>query len=204
MSFRVATAPPSLWPTRVIAVLSAAFLLFAALCVPSTAFGQASRTGSSEVEEYELKAAYLYNFLLLTNWPQEGRLPEGEHVVIGIIGEDPFQDAFRPVERKDVRGRALLIRNFDAAASKEELKSCDLLYVSPSLGTSIKTLLKTLGDEPILTVGEGEQFLEMGGMVRFVITRGKLRFEINRISARNAGISFRAGMLRVAERVVED
>jgi hypothetical protein len=78
-------------------------------------------------------------------------------------------------------------------------KSCQVLFA----GGSEKDLSKILpGLGPgVLSVGEGETFLRDGGMIAFVVENRRVRFEINRTAADNAGIKLSSRLLSVAKSV---
>src|SRR3954462_7999313 len=60
--------------------------------------------------EYEIKAAYLYNFIKYIDWPAQG-LPTGsDTITIGVIGGNPFGPALAPLDGKMVKGRKLVIK----------------------------------------------------------------------------------------------
>jgi hypothetical protein len=53
----------------------------------------------------------------------------------------------------------------------------------------------------VLTVGEGTSFTRAGGMIAFVIENRRVRFEINRTAAENAGLKLSSKLLTVAKLV---
>ena len=67
---------------HILMVLSAAF--FATLAVPEVY----AESGSSR--EYQIKAAFLYNFLQFVDWPKAKIADANKPIIIGIIGNDPF------------------------------------------------------------------------------------------------------------------
>jgi hypothetical protein len=47
--------------------------------------------------EYQVKAAYLFNFLKFVEWPEEAFTDPLAPIVIGIAGDDPFGNALPQV-----------------------------------------------------------------------------------------------------------
>ena len=154
--------------------------------------------------EYRIKAAFIYNFLLFTEWPEEISDDSDTMITIGILGEDPFGDAFRPLERKTVYGKTLTIMRFEKDTPSELLRRCHLLFISPSLKSDMEEILASLKDYPVLTVSEEEVFFQSGGMINFTTKKDRVGFEINRAAAEHVGIKFRSRLLRVATLVVGD
>lgn len=154
--------------------------------------------------EYQIKAVYLYNFLLFSEWPDDQSGKPKDSIIVGIIGKDSFRDAFKEVEGKPVNGRKLIIRRFKSDAPLESLKKCDLLFISSSLKKKARDLIKLLASHAVLTVSETGEFVDLGGMIDLVKKKDTIKLEINKAAAERVGIKFRSKLLRVAARVVEN
>jgi hypothetical protein len=81
--------------------------------------GPKARADSPSSQEYQVKAAFLYNFIQFVDWPEEKSADSNEPITIGIIGKDPFENAFEPIKDKKVKDRSVIIKRFK---SFEELK----------------------------------------------------------------------------------
>ncbi len=159
---------------------------------------------AQEVSEAQLKAGYLYNFLLLAEWP-EGRAAAGASrgYVICVVGGDSVAAAFAPVLNRPVEGYPLRVERYPAQTRPEALRGCHIVHLASGLGDAAGAIVAGLRGSPVMTVGETPGFIDAGGMAGFVSRGTKLRFEINTAAAAAAGIRFRAKILRLAERVVE-
>jgi hypothetical protein len=165
----------------------------------------------------QVKAVFLTNFVRFVNWP-ETKLPEKtEPWIIGIVGEDAFGETLQIVARKTVKGRKLVVRRFKREAGPAQsgvypdlAKSgmCHVAFVAPSEQPYLSHLLPMLESHAVLTVGEGDEFLESGGMIAFVGDQTKGQFEVHLKNARKAGLEIQAQLLRLARdvkgKVVED
>ena len=158
--------------------------------------------GTKVTEEYNMKAAFLYQFLAFAEWPKEAFANNEDTITIGILGEDPFGDMFKSVEGELVDGRRLVIKRFEESPSAETLQACQVLFISSSLAEKAGVVLEAVNDHPVLTVSEVKGFAELGGIVNFVMKKDQLRFEINKGAAERVGIKFPSKLLRVAERIV--
>ena len=195
-------------------------ILWVLIVVPAAAsMVHAGQAASETNREYQIKAAFLYNFVKFTSWPGEqaadGNEPNAvdsnEPMTIGIIGENPFGDAFEPIKDKRVKGRKILLKRFkgleELRQSKEQLEAvrkCHLLFVCRSQKEQLKEIMDSVKDCPVLTVGDMSGFLESGGMINFVIEENKIRFEINLAAARLAGLRISSRLLRLAKRVLRE
>ena len=148
--------------------------------------------------EYEIKAAYLYNFINYVDWVDQSLLPAGGTITIGIVGENPFGPALAPLNGKQIKGRTLAVKEVSSPA---DLKTCQIIFISPSEKPRYEAILASLKDSKILTVSEIEGFAERGGIINFISERNKVRFEINPDAARNQGLTISSELLKLARLV---
>ena len=173
----------------------------------------------------KLKVGFVYNFLKFIDWPQEKEKQKDSDtektITIGIIGPEELFGAFKPMEKKTVKKRRIVIKHFtgfekprksrDKTDTKwdkniETLKTCEVLIFSAehtATVESLKEILNALKGSPILTVSEQVDFLENGGIINFLKEGKKTRFEINLISAKSNKLKIDARLLKMAKRVVQ-
>ena len=146
--------------------------------------------------EYEIKAAFLYNFARYVEWPSE-RLPApGGAFVVTILGEDPFGEALDAVTRdRTIHDRPLAVRR---VARVEDVGASQILFISRSEVEDLPRILQRLEAAPILTVGETAQFAERGGMIRFRREGARIGFDINVVSTERAGLRVSSQLLKLA------
>jgi len=174
---------------------------------------------SAASREYQIKAAFLYNFIKFVDWPKEKVTDPNAPLTIGIIGKDLFGNAFDPVGDKDTKGRKVLIKRFKPweelkkSGEKdkslldreiEALRKCHLLFICSSEEKNLKEIINLVKDHSILTVADVQDFLESGGIINFLMEEKKVRFEINVTTARRAKLQIRSQLLRLAKRVIEE
>ncbi len=152
---------------------------------------------------HKIHAAFIYRFLLFTEWPETVYAGDDQKIVIGILGHNPFGDLFKHVEGTPVNGRSLEIRQFSTDAPFEELQQCQLLFICSSLKDQLPETIDLLKDLPVLTVSDIEGFAEAGGIIGFYLEGSGVKFVVNRAAAKKAGIMFRSQLLRVAPRIIE-
>ena len=86
----------------------------------------------------------------------------------------------------------------------EELRPCQILFISASERGRLKEIVETIAGDHVLTVGEMDGFAQRWGIVNFQVTGNKVRFEINRARAQRAGLRISSRLLRVATIVNDD
>jgi hypothetical protein len=184
------------------AVALAALLHVGAMMLPGAT--QSARAETAAPSEYSIKAAFLYKFLFFLTWP-EGVRADTDPVVLGIVGKDPFDDAFEGVENKPCGpgNRVLRIRRMGSYHASQGLADCHLLFICDSDKAAVPEILRRIAGRPVLSIAEHPGFLEAGGMVNLVIRDRKVRWEINQTAIQRAGLRAQAQLLRNAVRVFE-
>jgi len=149
------------------------------------------------MDEYEVKAAFLYNFARFVEWPTQSFQTRQDPIVVCVLGRNPFGNALQEVIRgKSIDGRAFVSRQ---VADAEEARACQILFVSASAGKHFRSLWGSLKPAGILTVGEAEGFASSGGVINFKLDSGRVRFEINLDAAEHAQLHISSKLLSLAE-----
>jgi hypothetical protein len=176
-------------------------LLLAAACHGGPG-GLSAQADSGVSKEYQVKAAFLFNFSMFAEWPASAFPQTNSPICVGILGTNPFGDALaQVVEGGSIKGRRLEIKAFRRV---EDVKGCHLLFISGSEEAQIPKILSALAGAGVLTVGESEGFCTSGGIINLYLQDKKVRFEINPAAARQAGIRISAQLLHLGKIVGED
>ena len=84
--------------------------------------------------EYQVKAAFLFNFAKFVEWPADAFRSEDAPLQICVLGQDPFDPDFEQViAEKTVNGRRLEIIH---PSGLEQAKACQIIFVAASEGAS--------------------------------------------------------------------
>lgn len=149
-------------------------------------------------EEYEVKAAFLLNFTKFVAWPPDAFATARSPLAVCVFGEDPFGNALDEMVRGEaVNGHAVTVQRIRRAP---ESKACQVLYFA-RLGREAEKILADAGPG-VLTVGEGDKFLQQGGMIAFVVEDRRVRFDINQNAAAKAMLMVSSRLMMVARTVV--
>ena len=168
----------------------------ALLSLTINAAAQAQRT---TFDEREVKAVFLLNFVQFVEWPAAAFASPESPIVIGVLGDDPFGRLLDEVVIGEiVRGRRITVARF---RSVEEIKTCHVLFVSPSEAPMYEQILTALRMQPTLTVGETARFTARG-MIRFLTEGSRILLEVNVEAAKSAGLIISSNLLRAA-RIVD-
>jgi hypothetical protein len=151
--------------------------------------------------EYDIKAAFLYNFAKFVDWPDKAFANSGSPVVIGVLGDDPFGDALDQITRgKTANGRRVEIKHFDKA---RDCVNCHILFVSSSEKRRLAKIFDAIGDASVLTVGDVPRFAEDGGVVNLTMDKNRVNIEVNVQAARRAHLKISSKLLNLAKIIKE-
>lgn len=164
------------------------FVLFCAFFTGKTVHAQYS--------EYEIKAAYIFNFAKFIEWPV--LKANSDTIYLAIYGNDPFGI----ILEKTMIGRKAQGKDWKIVRTRNvsELEQCHIVFISDVGKFETIQLLEKLKNIPILTIGdELVQFCELGGIVNFTPQFSDQQFEINNEVAKNKGITISPKILLLAK-----
>jgi hypothetical protein len=167
-------------------------LLLCILLVCGT--GQGGSLAAEVVPEYAMKAAYLYNFALFTEWPA----PPGASLNLCVLGKESMGDEFEKLEGKLVNGQRMAVSRVNG---RDDIAHCQILFLGEAEGINIHHLLKEIDDAPVLTVADNENLMQTGVMIGMSIQNKRLTFDINPHAAKRAHLSISSKLLRLARKV---
>jgi YfiR/HmsC-like len=157
----------------------------------------ATSAPAQEVEEYQVKAAFLYNFAKFVEWPAQTFKTPQDPIMVCVLGHNPFGNALEDVMRgKSIEGRAFAFRQ---VSNFEEASSCQILFISSSEGKHFHALYGNANPARILTVGEAQGFASAGGVINFKLDEGHVHFEINVGAAEHAQLQISSKLLSLAQ-----
>ena len=153
------------------------------------------------VAEYQVKAAYIYNFAKFIDWPAENFPNPTSPFRFCVLNDQSFQSSLNQITKdKNLAGHPLHV---DLVQSPEESRACEILFVNSSQDRHLHHIIETLQGVSVLTVGETKSFLDEGGMITFVLQDQHVQFQVNHKAAIKAGLHISARLLIVAKAVIE-
>ena len=146
--------------------------------------------------EYQVKAAFLYNFAKFIEWPAPTFTTPGADFTIGVLGQNPFGPVLDQMLRdKQVQQRAVIIKSSPDIST---LADCQLLFISASEAARLDQIMHAVQGHSILTVSEIEGFARRGGIIQLVTQASQIRFIINIDAAHRAGLQVSSQILKLA------
>ncbi|HED36533.1 MAG TPA: YfiR family protein [Gammaproteobacteria bacterium] len=166
-------------------IKTATFLCMLALC----------SNASANNTEYRIKAAYLYQFTKFTQWPAHLFSEKDASIKICILGKNPFGTLLDNFTRKTSQQRTLTISYL---SSFKKLPNCHVIFISRSEEGRLAQILRKVGNSPILTVSDIDNFVQRGGIIGFFPKQKKVKITINVRASRAAGAKLSSKLLEVA------
>ena len=152
--------------------------------------------------EFQVKAAYLYNFGRFVEWPDQNTLDKSEGFEICVLGADPFGPTLdATLARETIAGKSVMAKRI---SKPQEIDSCRIVFISSSEQGHLKEVLTALDKTSVLTVSDIPRFSERGGMIGFILDGDRVRFDVNLASAQDARLTLSSELLKVATNVRKD
>ena len=152
--------------------------------------------------DYEVKAAYLYNFGRLVEWPGKVGAAQGGFFTVCVLGQDPFGPSLdATLAGETIGGKTIIAKRISSA---EESGNCQILFLSLTDDSRLNKIVADLDKKAVLTVSDMPQFVKHGGMIQFVLEGKKVRFEVNLTATQHAGLTLSSELLKVATAVKRD
>jgi hypothetical protein len=166
--------------------------LFVLMCVGGT--NLPAQTAS---KEYQVKAAFLYNFAQFIEWPSTALTNADTPFCIGVLGDDPFGTALEEtVQGETINGHKIIV---EKAHRVKDLKNCQMIFICKSEKGQLREIMSELDSSAVLTVSEIDGFAASGGVINFYLDGSKVRFEINPATAQHDGLKVSSQLLSLGK-----
>jgi hypothetical protein len=173
--------------------------VFCVLLVACLLSARGSTTRENKPTQYEVEAAYLFDFGKFVVWPAAVQPPNSPFLIC-VLGEDPFGPVLdRTVGGETLNGRPAQHKHI---THLQDATVCSILYISNSESGRLSKILSAIQEVPVLTVSDIPDFVQQGGMIQFVLREGRVRFEVNLAPTQKNGLSMSSELLKVAVRVL--
>lgn len=158
----------------------------------------AAAQGDAAALERRVKAAFLFKFTSYVEWPPSAFAAPDSAVTIGVMGDDPLAaELSQMVSGRTVDARPIAVRRVGPTDSAQGLH---ILFV----GRAESARLVPSARSPalsLLVVSDSPDGLRPGAAINFVVTDGRVRFDVALDAAERHGIRLSSRLLAVARNV---
>jgi YfiR/HmsC-like len=169
----------------------------AIVCLLLVVFGIARPSALSQRNlEYEVKGAYLYNFLTFVEWPTAAFPDATAPFRLCVLGTDPFGRSLDAlVQNEKVQGHSVIVERL-----KDETAAgtCHVVFAPDASAGRFPALVKATEHKSVLLVGESRKLLELCGAIAFVVEGERVRFDISLPGLSSHNLKASSKLLRVA------
>lgn len=145
--------------------------------------------------EYQIKTAYLYNFTKFIEWPDNTYQENDSNFIIGVYKDPEFAGILHTLDGKITQGKKIQVIQIEALY---KLPAMHILYCANTNKQEMKQMLSIIRGQAVLTVGENEKFLSLGGIINFKKRKNKMQFAINNEAAIQSKIKISSKLLGLA------
>jgi YfiR/HmsC-like len=146
--------------------------------------------------EYQLKAAFVFNFAKFVDWPPSVYSGPQSPFAICILGTDPFGSVIDDALRgKTIGDHPVVVRREKEVAAA---RHCQIVFISASEKHRLPDVLGSLKGANVLVVGDVDGFAAAGGAIELTLQEGHVRFAINPGAADEAGLRISSKLLALA------
>lgn len=176
----------------------AARLFIIILAIPAAV----SLTTQGQMDEYSIKAGYLYNFSKYVAWPEGTFAAPTAPFVICLVGEDPFGGRLDQAiaGKTSGDGRPLLVKHLKTP-DRSAVRECQLVFLSKSQESRVAEIVEVLKEKSIFSVADFDSFAEKGGIADLRIEGTRVKVDLNVSAANHANLKISARLQQVANLV---
>lgn len=167
-------------------------------CCLAAACAVVPPAAAQPLDEYEVKAAFVYNFAKFVEWPAEVWQRPGPLRLCHAGPVNEFAAALERLgEKPPVNGKAVAVQRLAQGA---DTGACHVLALTWPERVATEWLQRAAG-RPVLTVGDAPGFAAAGGAIGLVLEGDRVRFEVNAEAAREARLRLSSQLLKLARLV---
>lgn len=155
-----------------------------------------------QATEYEVKAAFIYNFARFAEWPASAFEHPDDPIRLCIWGDDSFGDILEETVRgKTVALHPLVVSHIAAAA---KARDCHIVFIGRSHAAQLGPVIEAVRDLPVMTIADMEGAVQRGAILSFTLQEGRVRFAVNADSAKRSGLALSSQLIKLATVVAKE
>jgi hypothetical protein len=183
---------------RAVASLSRRRVLAGVMALAAGGLATAGQADNGAIDlERNVKAAFLYKFLMFTEFPPTAFADPAAPMVIGVAGDDEMARGLaRLVAGRTVNRRPLEVR---ALRENDSAEGLHMLFVGGNDAGRLARIAPTAA--PLLVVTEAANGLQHGSVINFRIVAERVRFDVSLEAADKHKIKLSSRLLTVANLV---
>ena len=156
----------------------------------------APKAWADELPEYRLKAAFIYNFVVFTEWPAD----TGPKLNLCVLGQDPFgQELDALADKPPIGGRSIVVQRL---ASRKPVADCQVVFIAASAIGTLPNVLEAVNGRAVLTVADSPDAMHGGVAINMAMRDAKVFLQINLKAVTEARLKLSSKLLRLAKEII--
>ncbi len=149
-----------------------------------------------QVEKFQ--AAYIYNFTNYVEWPESYK---SGNFVIGILGsgEGVTNELTTIAQKKKAVNQPIEVVEVHPGSN---ISKCHILFIPESQGKSAKAAIQKAAQYNTLFITMHDEGINVGAAINFILSSGKLRFELRPDNAKSQGLKINPALQKLASKVL--
>ncbi|TDP71604.1 uncharacterized protein DUF4154 [Roseateles toxinivorans] len=148
-----------------------------------------------DMDEHQLKAAFVYRFALYTAWPP----PPLQRLAVCTAGQPPgLDEALQRLAGRRCSGVSVQVMSLERP---EQARRCQLLVLGFAGCTELLHWIAELGDDPVLVIADTPEGYRAGADIGLIHEPNGLAFRVNLSESKRRGLSLSSQVLKLAREV---
>jgi hypothetical protein len=147
------------------------------------------------VSEYQVKGAYVFNFIRLIDWPSSAA--SGTMLPLCVLGESPLTGVLDRMGATPLKGRRTAVRVVPGVSAA---RGCEVLVIPQAASQDLESVVRAL-PAGVLTISEIDTDDRVSSVINFVVENDRVSFDVNAEAAGRAQLTVSARLLSVARAV---
>ncbi|MDX8406311.1 MAG: YfiR family protein [Mariprofundus sp.] len=171
-------------------------MLLCSVCAVTTSYANGLKAGVSD-----LKAAYMFNFIRFTDWPEQAGAKRSAAITLQVLGDSAIMATMHSIAEKPVAQQIGL--DVQSCVTATCIGQSSALFIGKE-ERDYQQLLAQLKGKPVLTISDIQGFAARGGMIEIRYQDTKLTFIVNLQAVERAGLYISAQLLQLGEIIGRD
>jgi hypothetical protein len=156
-----------------------------------------AKADSAAASEFTIKAAIIFKIAKFVSWPEQAFSGLSEPLTVCVKEGAPIAAALSTLSGKSIHGRVFTVKNYSESLLIPN--DCQILLVNSVRSERQTALLDTISSQPILTIGDNDQFIDQSSIIGLEIKQNRVQFVINVAASESAGLDISAQLLQLAK-----
>ncbi len=146
--------------------------------------------------EFRLKAAFIYNFIAFTEWPDT----IGNTINLCIHGHSPLDKEIDALNGRFANDQEIFTQK---QIEIKRLQECQVIFIATTAIGNLPHIVDHLQASPTLIITDSKNAIRQGATINMSVKNEKIIFDANLEAARLSGLKLSSKLLGLAHKVFQ-